>query len=155
MAMFKTCSVSFLFYIPPSADLGPSGNKDDLSTPLDEPSLSDIIAAVIHASSSPRTDKYFRPPPEARYVSNRNVYKTMESPMASVASYEQPLVPSDIQLDSTKCTSNFDPPITFVSNYIESLCLHNWLYIVLHWATALQHLFRSCRLGLWWQHLWK
>jgi len=92
---------------------------DDLSVPAVRPSLSEIVDAVIDASSWTRP-KYFNPPPESRYLSNRNVSLRTEGPMRPVASYEQPLLPSDINLDSTTCLSKFDPPIKFVSLFIGS-----------------------------------
>ena len=82
-----------------------------------DPSLSELVAAVISDSALGKGSKYFRPPPESRYISNRNVYSA-EGPMAATAAYERPAVPTDIQLDSTSCFSNFDPPIIFVSLYI-------------------------------------
>jgi hypothetical protein len=95
-----------------------SGPEENVSRAVEKPSLSDIVAAVIEASSSSGPNKYFRPPPEARFMTNRNIYTRKEGPMASVAAYEQPIRPSDIQLDSTRCYSNFDPPIKFVSTHI-------------------------------------
>jgi hypothetical protein len=97
-------------------------HEDAPPAAMDEPSLSDIVSAIIEDSSYPKTHKFFKPPPEARYWSNRNVYTAKEGPMQPVAAYERPLRPVDIDLDSTTCISNFDPPITFVSIYITLLC---------------------------------
>ena len=88
-----------------------------------EPSLVEKVSAIINNSVSERNHKYFNPPTEAHYLSNRNVTRAMEGPMSPVAQYERPIRPSDIDLDSTSCPSNFDPPFTFVHLYIlKSLC---------------------------------
>jgi len=117
-----------------------SGHKDALPAAVEEPSLSEIVAAVIQDSSYPKatktfrpvTDKSFRPPPEARYISNRNVYSKREGTMKLAEPYEPPLVPKDIELDSTQSNSNFNPPITFVSFSITPFDLHYSEVIVLH-----------------------
>jgi len=89
--------------------------------PATEPSLAEKVSAIINNSASERNHKYFNPPTEARYLSNRNVARAMEGPMSPVAQYERPIGPSDIDLDSTSCPSNFDPPFTFVRLYILKL----------------------------------
>ncbi|KAF8952542.1 hypothetical protein BDZ97DRAFT_1930695 [Flammula alnicola] len=89
---------------------GPSGPPASLAcTP--KPSWVEVVDAVIDNAHGPNT--FFRPPPEARFVSNRNVHTHGEGPMTPVAAYERPLKPSDIELDSTRCVSNFNPPIKF------------------------------------------
>jgi len=88
------------------------------TVPATEPSLVEKVSAIINNSASERNHKYFNPPTEARYLSNRNVTRAMEGPMSPVAQYERPIGPSDIDLDSTSCPSNFDPPFTFVRLYI-------------------------------------
>jgi len=69
-------------------------------------------------------NKYFQPPPEARYLDNRNINTAKEGHVSAVGEYEQPLEPADINLDSTRCTSNFDPPLTLVSIYVILLGPH-------------------------------
>jgi hypothetical protein len=73
------------------------------------PSLPEIVQSLIWASSEGE-GKYFDPPPEARYLSNRNI-----DMRRLVSTEDDPIQPSDIDLDSTECYSNFHPPIKFVS----------------------------------------
>jgi hypothetical protein len=90
-----------------------------------DPSLAEKVSAIIKHSSSERNHKYFNPPPEARYLLNRNIARVTEGPMSPVAQYEGQIGPSDINLDSTCCSSNFDPPFTFVRLYTEIAFLCN------------------------------
>jgi len=68
-------------------------------------------------STSP-SGKYFNPPPEARFISNRNISTQVEAPVVSVTSIEQE-TPFDVDLDLTTEAPNLStPPFTFVSDYI-------------------------------------
>ncbi|KAF8955903.1 hypothetical protein BDZ97DRAFT_1926125 [Flammula alnicola] len=89
---------------------GPSGPPESVAR-APKPSWVEVVDAAIDDAHGPNT--CFRPPAEARFVSNRNVHSRGEGPMTAVATYERPLKPSDIELDSTRCISNFDPPIKF------------------------------------------
>jgi len=83
-----------------------------------EITLSELVAGIIDASTSPR-GKHFNPPPEARFVSNRNVSIEDDGPMASIALGETTVGPFDIDLDSTSEAGELSPiPFTFVSGYI-------------------------------------
>ncbi|KAF8961699.1 hypothetical protein BDZ97DRAFT_1921026 [Flammula alnicola] len=95
------------------SEVGPVGPLGPLASlaRAPKPSWVEVVDAVIDDAHWPTP--FFRPPPEARFVSNRNVHSRGEGPMTPVAAYERPLKPSDIELDSTRCISNFDPPIKF------------------------------------------
>jgi len=82
-----------------------------------EPTLSELVAEIMDVSTS-HSGKYFDPPPEARFISNRNVSTRVEAPVVSVTSIER-AAPFDVDLDSTTEASNLSaPPFTFVSGYI-------------------------------------
>ena len=87
----------------------------EISDPI---TLSQVVAEIMDVSTS-SSGKYFDPPPEARFISNRNVSTRGEAPAASVTSSEQATGPFDVDLDSTTEPSNLSaPPFTFVSGYI-------------------------------------
>jgi len=91
--------------------------KQDLADA--EITLSQLVAGIIEGSTSPRAmGEYFNPPPEARYISNRNICSRGEGSMESDAFGERGLL-FDMDLDSTSEASNLSPPpFTFVSTYI-------------------------------------
>ena len=93
------------------------------AVPVPQPSLAQKVSAIIQDSTSERNHKYFNPPTEARYLSNRNLARETKGPMSHVGEYELPIGPADITLDSTSCPSNFDHSLTYVSFYgdIDSL----------------------------------
>ena len=68
------------------------------------PTLPEIVAAIICSSTHGRS-KHFVPPPEARYISNRNIDRR-----ATV-----PVPPDEIELDSTSNPVSFYCPYKFVS----------------------------------------
>ena len=83
--------------------------------------LSQVVAEIIDVSTS-SCGRYFNPPPEARFISNRNVSTRGEVPMASATSSEQATGPFDVDLDSTTEASNLSaPPFMFVSRYIGTI----------------------------------
>ena len=87
----------------------------EISDPI---TLSQVVAEIMDVSTSP-SGKYFDPPPEARFISNRNVSTRGEAPTASVTSSRQAMGPFDVDLDSTTEPSNLSAaPFTFVSGYI-------------------------------------
>ena len=86
-----------------------------------EPTLSELVAEIMHVSTT-QIGRYFNPPPEARFISNRNVSSQRQVPMKSVTPNEQATGPFNINLDSTTegpCFST--PPFTFVSGYISAV----------------------------------
>jgi hypothetical protein len=97
-----------------------------VSMPDTEPTLSELVAEIMHVSTT-RSGRYFIPPPEARFISNRNVSSQRQAPMKSVTPNEQATGPFDINLDSTTEGASFStPPFTFVSGYIsavQDLCI--------------------------------
>jgi hypothetical protein len=115
--------------------------------------LSELVAEIMHVSTTP-SGRYFNPPPEARFISNRNKYR---APTASVTPGEQATGPFNIDLDSTTEAPNLSaPPFTFVSSYISPVNYICSLYqLVLYSATAPQCSYSSN--GPWRcpQHLWK
>ncbi|KAF8956037.1 hypothetical protein BDZ97DRAFT_1925912 [Flammula alnicola] len=54
-----------------------------------------LVESIISRDSYPVNDKYFHPPPEARFVTNRNIY-SREAPMSPVAPYESAITPSTL-----------------------------------------------------------
>jgi hypothetical protein len=98
--------------------------------------LSELVAEIMHVSTTP-SGRYFNPPPEARFISNRNKYR---APTASVTPGEQATGPFNIDLDSTTEAPNLSaPPFTFVSSYISPVNYICSLYqLVLYSATAPQ-----------------
>jgi len=92
-----------------------------MAMPDTEPTLSELVAEIMHVSTT-QIGRYFNPPPEARFISNRNVSTHSQEPMKSVTHSEQATGPLDINLDSTTegpCFST--PPFTFVSGYISAV----------------------------------
>ena len=79
------------------------------------PSIPDVVDAIVFFSTC-ETDKYFQPPSEARYICNRNIDRRKPGPMTPVTTLENKIQPTDIELDSITCTSNFDPPFQFVGS---------------------------------------
>ena len=80
--------------------------------------LSELVAEIMDVSTAP-SGKYFDPPPEARFMSNRNVAARNEGPITSVAFSEQSAGPFDVELDSTTEVPNLSaPPFSFVSDYL-------------------------------------
>jgi len=83
-----------------------------------EVTLSELVAEIMHVSTT-RSGRYFTPPPEACFTSNRNISAQRQAPMASLTPGEQAKGPFDINLDSTTEAPNLSaPPFTFVSAYI-------------------------------------
>ena len=81
--------------------------------------LSELVAGIIDASTSTK-GKDYNPPPEARFISNRNPCTQDERPMESVAFREGEVRPFDIDLDSTSEASYAStPPFNFVSEPTE------------------------------------
>ena len=103
-------------------DTTPASGKvweEDMADP--EITLSELVAGIIDASTSPRGN-HFNPPPEARFMSNRNVSIEDDGPMASVALGETTVGPFDVDLDSTSEAGGLSPiPFTFVSRYIRAI----------------------------------
>ena len=92
-----------------------------VAMPDTEPILSELVAEIMHVSTT-QIGRYFNPPLEARFISNRNVSSQWQAPMKSVTANEQATGPFDINLDSTTegpCFST--PPFTFVSGYISAV----------------------------------
>jgi len=91
-------------------------STDDLTNV--EVTLSELVAGIIDASTFKEKD--YNPPPEARYISNRNIRTQDKGPMESAAFGEREVGPFDIDLDSTSEASNLSsPPFTFVSQRTE------------------------------------
>ena len=83
-----------------------------------EVTLSELVTGIIDASTSKRKD--YSPPPEARYLSNRNLRTHSKGPTESVAFREVEVGPFDTDLDSTSEASNLSaPPFNFVSERTE------------------------------------
>jgi hypothetical protein len=76
------------------------------------PTLPEIVAAIIENSSHGQS-KHFVPPPEARYLSNRNVDRRDNAPVQ----------PDEIELDSTSCPRSFYYPYQFVSVFTWDTCM--------------------------------
>ncbi|KDR79695.1 hypothetical protein GALMADRAFT_208970 [Galerina marginata CBS 339.88] len=75
--------------------------------------VSRYVDAIIERHAMQPGAKIYHPPPEAKFNRNRNVDGRLSVPASPVAADENPIQVTDIELDSTTCGSNFDPPVVF------------------------------------------